>query len=176
MPVLELSPDVPAASLKRLFVRGKVLGVSFRCLVISDGFPHWLLALRQMVLDLNPLDAVGGCSSAPITLLESFLPLLQKVLISTAFDDSKFSTLVESVDVLLFSGSDASLTQLPSFSYSVPTMCIPRDPTAALRRATLAKSGLHSHRWRHRMLGGVTNGSLQAGCRHINFSAFKPPL
>ena len=119
---------------------------------------------------------LGTVHQSLLPLLESFLPPLQKVLISTDFEDSQFSDLVESVDVFLFSGSDAALTQVSSPQHSVPTLCIPREPVAALRRATIKNCGLQNHRWRHRMMGGVTNESLQVGCRHIDFSTFKPPL
>ncbi len=119
---------------------------------------------------------VGAVPQHLLPLLESFLPSLQKVLCSTVYEDSKFSALVESVDVLLFSGSDAALTQVMSRQHSVPTICIPRDPAAGLRRATIKHSSLQHFRWRHRMLGGVTNGSLQVGCQHIDFTNFKPPL
>jgi hypothetical protein len=50
------------------------------------------------------------------------------------------------------------------------------DPLNTLRRPTLSAAGLELHRWRYRMLGGVTNGNLLVGCRHVDFSGFKPPL
>jgi hypothetical protein len=130
---LELPPDVLLAPNKRLFVRGKALGVICGCLVVSDGFPHWLLALRTMDwLTIYWMHQLGDVPQPLLPLLESFLPSLQNVLSSTVFKECTFSTLVESVDVLLFSGSDAALMQVLSFKHSVPTICIPWEPAAVL--------------------------------------------
>jgi hypothetical protein len=111
-----------------------------------------------------------------LPLLELFLPTLQNALAPVAFEALHFAALVASVDVLLFSGSAARLTQISYFKLTVPIMCILNDPLDAFHRPQLSSAGLKLHRWCHRMLGGVTNGNLMIGCRNVDFSCFKPPL
>jgi hypothetical protein len=118
----------------------------------------------------------GSTPKNLLPLLETFLPTLRDALVPASFEALHFATLLASVDVLLFSGSDSRMTQIMSFKSSVPTLCIPMSPQQGLKRSLLSASGLQSHRWRHRMLGGVTNGNLQVGCRKVDFSEFKPPL
>jgi hypothetical protein len=117
-------------------------------------------------------------SSPPnlIPLLETFLVTLQDSLVPVTFEAIRFAALVASVDVLLFSGSEARMTQISSFKPPVPMICMSNAPLNVLRRPALSTAGLKLHRWRHRMLGGVTNGNLLVGCRNIDFSGFKPPL
>jgi hypothetical protein len=55
-------------------------------------------------------------------------------------------------------------------------MCIPQRPGESLCQASTKAVGLQNHRWCYSMLGGVTNGSLQVGCRLVDFSSFCPPL
>jgi hypothetical protein len=172
----EREPAPPSPTLKRMFVRGKALGVKFRCLVISDGFPHWLLSLRPKDWSQIHWMQFGSCPTNLLPLLEAFLPTLKSSLVHASFDASTFSQLLVSVDIMLFSGSDSALNQVSPFGTTVPTLCIPREPLVLLGRASLLAQGLTSHRWRHRMLGGVTNGSLNVACRNVDFSAFKPPL
>jgi hypothetical protein len=111
-----------------------------------------------------------------LPLLESFLAPLQNALVPATFEAICFAPLGASVDVLLFSGSEERLIQIASFKFSVPTICMSNGPSDAIQRPTLSAAGLEPHRWRHRMLGGVTNRNLLVGCRHAEFSGFKPPL
>jgi hypothetical protein len=117
-------------------------------------------------------------SSPPnlLLLLESFLAPLQNALVPATFEAIRFAALGASVGVLLFSGLEERLIQIASFKLPVPTICMSNDPSNTLRRPTLSAAGLELHRWRHRMLGGVTNGNLLVDCRHADFSGFKPPL
>jgi hypothetical protein len=161
---------------KRTFVRGKALGVKFRCLVVSDSFPHWLLALRPMDWTAIYWMQFGSLPLNLVPLLEQFLPSLKHSIVPIDFDALHFATLVASVDVLLVSGSEATWTQISSFKPSIPSLFIPNGPKVGIRRLTLTAGGLKPHRWRHRMLGGVTNGNLSVGSCHVDFSNFKPPL
>jgi hypothetical protein len=111
-----------------------------------------------------------------LPLLESFLALLQNALVPATFETIRLATLGASVDVLLFSGSEERLIQIASYKLLVSTICMSNDPLNTLQRPTLSAAGLELHHWRHRMLGGVTDGILLMGCCHAGFSGFKPPL
>jgi hypothetical protein len=159
-----------------LFVRGKSLGIKFSCLVVSDGFPHWLLALRPMDWATIHWMQFAPTPSHLLPLLETFLPTLRKSLAPVSFEALHFARLSASVDVVLFSGSEYRLTQITSFKTSVPIMCISGGPLTAFSCSLITSLGLKIHRWRHKMLGGVTNGNLLVGCRQVDFSEFRPPL
>jgi hypothetical protein len=166
-----LSPPCP-----RRFVRGKALGTKFRCLIISDGLPHWLLALRPMDWSYIHWMQFHPPPSASLALLESFLPALKNSLFPATFDALQFVALLNSVDVMLVSGSAATMHKVLAFKHIVPTLCVPSKPSDSLSRNTFSSHGLTFLRMRHRMLGGVTNGNLPMGSRGVNFCHFKPPL
>jgi hypothetical protein len=82
------SPSVASTSepVKRLFVQGKLLGVKFKCLVVSDGFPHWLVALRPMDWSTIQWMQFALTPTNLLPLLETFLPALQKSLAPVSFE------------------------------------------------------------------------------------------
>jgi hypothetical protein len=156
-PMNTLSPFVEPIELpiRRLFVRRKSLGVKFSCLIVSDGFPHWILALRPM--DWSQVLWMQF-DSAPVNLLpllETFLSPLQDVLTTVPFEATHFAALSASVDILLCSGSEARLSQV--FSNDRPLL-IHREccfesfaPGHALSSRLLASSMAPSHaRWSYK--------------------------
>jgi hypothetical protein len=170
------TPWIPSLSCPQLFVRGKALATKFRCLVVSDGMPYWLLALRPM-----DWSSIRWMQFAPppeglSPLLKNFLPSLRSSLIPVTFEALLFPALLDSVDVLLVSSTDDMMRKILAFEHKVPTLCMPSKPGESLRHKTLAPQGFRLHRMHRRMLGGVTNGNLSLGFRGVSFATFKPPL
>jgi hypothetical protein len=76
---------------KWLFVREKLLGSKFWCLVISNGFPHWLCPMDWSMIHWMQFD------SSPMSLLpplKTFLPTLWNALAPVSFEAFHFATLL----------------------------------------------------------------------------------
>ena len=167
-----------SASTRREFVCGKVTADStLRCLIISEDIPFWLMVLCPVDWTLIHWMQFGSLSEDFLPLVQFFILHLKGLLESATFQvGSSFETLLQTIDVILISGSDLILDTILPLVISMPTLCIPSQPLDRQSRHVLTFHKLTTFRLLHCMTGGVTNGQVIFALRDVSLAALKSPL
>jgi hypothetical protein len=157
-------------------IRGKVSGVRFRCLVISDRFPHWLLALRPLDWSSVYWMTLGSPDPSLDLVVESFRHRLKGLLHPVTFDAQHFALLSSRVDLILISGCNSTMQLALPLVNRTPTLLLPGDPSTRLDPLLMASFGASFSKIKHSMVGGVTNGSVLMGFLRSSLAGLKSPL
>jgi hypothetical protein len=159
-----------------LLIRGKVTGVRLKGLVLSEGFPHWLLALRPVDWSSICWMQFGSYDPSLDLLLDVFLLRLKGILRPVPFDVSQVSSLLADVDLVLVSGSDLLMQRVLPLIKHTPVLLLPGHPQNRHVSSTMTRFGVSVSKIKHFLVGGVTNGSVFMGLMNTSLVGFKSPL